>query len=173
MGRLLQVAELGHCGIRAVDKDVADIHDVHLQELIDDMIATVKEVRGVGIAACQVYRSLRLFIVASHPNHRYPQAPLMEPLAMINPSLDFVSEVMEKDWEGCLSVPGVRGLTPRSREVTITFIDRYGKSHCQTYKGFLARIIQHEYDHLEGRVFLDRLDSMNDVITEKEFQKRL
>ncbi|MFO1154302.1 MAG: peptide deformylase [Rhodospirillales bacterium] len=172
MARLLQISQLGHPVLRDRAKEVEDVADPAMQALIDDMIETCRDVDGVGIAAPQVYRSLRLFIVASRPNPRYPQAPQMKPLAMINPVLLSVGEEAVKDWEGCLSIPGIRGHVPRHRTVTVSFTHRDGRREERTFDGFLARIVEHEFDHIEGRVFLDRTAS-TDLATEKEFQKWL
>lgn len=172
MATLLQISQLGHPVLRAKAKEVEDVADPDIQALIDDMIATCLDVDGVGIAAPQVYRSLRLFIVASRPNARYPSAPAMEPMAMINPTILSASTEMEKGWEGCLSIPGIRGHVPRHRWLTLSFTTREGGREEKVLDGFLARIVQHEFDHIEGRVFLDRTDP-RDLITEKEYQKRL
>src|SRR5690348_15991731 len=99
-GILLQIAELGQPVLRKKARDVNDINDDMIQDLIDDMIATVMEVDGVGIAAPQVYVPLRIVIIASHPNARYPHAPYLEPFAMINPKILSVPEEKEKNWEG-------------------------------------------------------------------------
>ncbi|TAF50948.1 MAG: peptide deformylase, partial [Oscillatoriales cyanobacterium] len=109
----------------------------------DNLISTVQHAHGVGIAAPQAAMCDRLFIVASRPNLRYPQAPPMEPTAMINPRIVAASTETVKDWEGCLSIPGIRGLVP-----------------------------QHEYDHLDGIVFLDRVESTTELMTEDEYQQQ-
>ncbi|MEK7166778.1 MAG: peptide deformylase [Patescibacteria group bacterium] len=171
MSTLLQVAELGTPVLRVKAKTVNDTKDPKIQKLIDDLIATVKEVDGVGIAAPQVYRSLRIFIVASRPNARYPNAPKMAPTAVINPKIISKSSKKEKDWEGCLSIPGIRGLVPRHTVIQVEYIDRKGKLVKRKFVNFIARIFQHELDHLDGIVFLDRLESWLDVITEKEYKK--
>ncbi len=170
-GKLLQIAELGQTVIRKKCLEVKTIKSKEIQDLIENMIATVKEVDGVGIAANQVYEGIRLFIIASHPSKRYPKAPNMVPTAMINPILISHSKAQEKDWEGCLSIPGIRGNVPRFKEIEVEYTDRDGVKKKKTLKTFLARIFQHEYDHLEGKVYLERLESTQDIITEKEFQK--
>lgn len=171
MSNLLQVAHLGHPVLRQKAKVVKNIADPEIQKLIDDLITTVMDVDGVGIAAPQVYQSHRIFIMASHPNPRYPYAPEMAPTAIINPKIESHSEEIEKDWEGCLSIPGVRALVPRWKEVTVNYYTRENKKVSATYESFLARIFQHELDHLDGLVFFDRLDSPKDIYMEKEFQK--
>lgn len=170
-GMLLQIAELGHPVVREKCLEVQNIKSKEIQDLIENMIATVNEVDGVGIAANQVYEDLRLFIIASHPSKRYPKAPNMVPTAMINPILISHSKNQEKDWEGCLSIPGIRGNVPRFKEIEVEYLDKNGFRKKKTLKAFLARIFQHELDHLEGKVYLERLDSTKDIISEKEFQK--
>lgn len=171
MPTLLQVAQLGHPILRQIAKPVKDVKDKTVQKLIDDLIATVNDVSGVGLSTPQVYTSLQIFILASHPNPRYPHAPKMKPKAVINPKIISHSKKLIKDWEGCLSIPGIRGLIPRYETVTVEYLTRKGKKEKQEFTDFIARIFQHEYDHLKGLVFLDRLETMKDMVTEKEFQK--
>lgn len=168
---LLQVAQLGHTVLRKKAKPVENISDTKIQQLIDDLIFTVADVDGVGIAAPQVYQSLRIFIMASKPNARYPHTPHMKPLALINPKILSWSKKQVKDWEGCLSIPGVRALVPRDVGIKVEYTDRKGKKVTRNFKNFLARIFQHELDHLDGIVFLDRLETPKDIIMEKEYQK--
>lgn len=177
-GALLQVAQLGVPLLREKSQVVEKIKSKEVQSLINNMVATVQEVDGVGIAAPQVYQSLRVFIIASHPSPRYPKAPRMRPFAVINPIIleetclpAGRSSEKEKDWEGCLSIPGIRGLVPRYTALKIKYFTRAGKERELELKGFLARIFQHEYDHLEGMVFIDRLETTKDVISEKEYQR--
>jgi peptide deformylase len=170
MPTLLQISQLGHPILREKAKEVEGVSDPAIQALIDDMIQTCQDVDGVGIAAPQVYQPFRLFIIASKPSERYPNAPDMEPIAIINPLITFFSEEKVKDWEGCLSIPGIRGLVPRHESVSVTFTNRNGEREGRIFDGFVARIFQHEYDHLNGIVFLDRTDS-NDLATEKEYLK--
>ncbi len=168
---LLQVAQLGHPILRKKTKEVTNISSTEVQSLIDDMIATVMDVDGVGIAAPQVYKSIRLFIIASHPNARYPHAPLMEPTAIINPKIIKTSEEILKDWEGCLSIPGIRGFVPRYQSIDVEYTTREGRQVKQAFTDFVARIFQHEFDHIEGIMFIDRIESSKDLISEKEYQK--
>lgn len=168
---LLQVAQLGNPILRKRAKSVKNIQDENVRKLIDNLIATVKEVNGVGIAAPQVHESVRIFIIASHPNPRYPDAPYMKPTAIINPKIIAVSGETYKDWEGCLSIPGLRGLVPRACHIHVVYTDRQGKLKKRKFSDFIARIFQHEYDHLEGIVFPDRIESTRDLISEKEYQK--
>ncbi len=173
MSQLMPIIQLGNPILRQPAKQVENISDRHIQQLIDDLIATAAEANGVGISAPQVAQSYQIFIVASHPNSRYPDAPRMEPTAMINPEIVNHSEEFVKGWEGCLSIPGIRGLVPRYKEIEVTYTDRNGRFKKQHFTDFVARIFQHEIDHLNGISFLDRVVSNLDIITEQEYQKRV
>ncbi len=168
---ILDIAQLGNPILRTAAKVVQDITDPKISQLIDSLIATAVANNGVGIAAPQVSQSLRLFIVASRPNIRYPHAPTMQPTAMINPKMISHSEEKVKDWEGCLSVPGLRGLVPRYQNIEVEYLTREGVLERKVLTDFVARIFQHELDHLDGIVFLDRLESNEDLYSEEEYQK--
>ncbi|MFQ5965030.1 MAG: peptide deformylase [Candidatus Scalinduaceae bacterium] len=171
MAKLLQIAQLGHPILRKKAKAVEIIQDNYLQQLIDNLIATVIDINGVGIAAPQVYESYQIFIIASHPNPRYPDTPKMEPEVIIQPKIISHSDEVIKDWEGCLSIPGIRGLVPRYKSINVEYLARDGEKKEKEFTNFIARIFQHEYDHLNGLVFLDRLENVKDIITDKEYQK--
>lgn len=168
MAIIRQIAQLGQPVLREQGRLIEKAGDAAIQTLIDDMLVTVADANGVGIAAPQVYEQLALFVVAARPNPRYPNSPEMEPVAMLNPQLLWASEETELGWEGCLSIPGIRGLVPRHRRIGIRYLTRSGDLREEEWEGFLARIFQHEFDHIKGIVFLDRTDSRN-LITEKEY----
>ncbi len=170
MTKLLEIAQLGNPILRLKAQPVSQITDKKLSELIDSLIATAHDANGVGIAAPQVSQSCRLFIVASRPSDRYPYAPSMQPTPMINPQIISHSDEIVKDWEGCLSVPGIRGLVPRYKEIEVEYIDRDGELKHQVLTDFVARIFQHELDHLDGKLFIDRIDNEQDIYTEAEYQ---
>jgi len=170
---LRQIAQLGQPVLRGVAMKVDKPADLAVQALIDDLLVTVAEVYGVGIAAPQVYEPLSIFIVASRPNPRYPHAPEMTPMAMINPEIIWRSDETEKGWEGCLSIPGLRGQVPRHRKIGVRYLSRTGELREEEYEGFLARVFQHEFDHLQGMVFVDRLENTLDLVTEKEYLRGL
>ncbi|KXK27274.1 MAG: Peptide deformylase [candidate division WS6 bacterium OLB20] len=171
MARILQVAQLGHPVLRTKASAVciSDLQQQDTQDLIADLFATLKDADGVGIAAPQVYNPLRIMIIASRPNSRYPDAPEMDPVAVINPEDIVLSKETVTGWEGCLSIPGIRGRVLRSEGVSFTYTDAQGKKSSMSLSGFPARIFQHEYDHLEGILFPDRMESMKDLVTEKEY----
>ena len=173
MTKTLKIAEIGNPVLRSPARIVSNVLDPTVQKLIDDLIFTTIESNGVGIAAPQVSQSLQLFIVASRPNLRYLHAPKMAPTPMINPRILHYSDEVAIGWEGCLSVPGMRGLVKRSKEIEITYTDRYGQQQQQIFTDFVARIIQHEYDHINGKVFLDQMESTLDLMSEAEYHSRV
>jgi peptide deformylase len=165
-----QVLTYDQPALRHLAQPVDDIAPPALQALIDQLLATVQSANGVGIAAPQLGYPLRVIIVASRPNLRYPQAPTMEPTVLINPRLVTVGDEQELGWEGCLSVPGVRGQVWRHRLVEVTYCDRNGQPQHRVWQGFVARILQHEIDHLNGTVFLDRVQADTALISEDAYQ---
>lgn len=173
MTEILQIAQLGNPILRQQAQNIENVRDERIQKLIDNLISTVAQANGVGIAAPQVAQSYRLFIVASRPNPRYPNAPEMEPTAILNPRVIGHSDDVVKGWEGCLSIPGIRGLVPRYRAIEVEYTSRNGKLQRREFTDFVARIFQHENDHLDGIVFLDRLESTRDIITEQEYQQQI
>jgi len=166
---LRQIAQLGNPILRGIAQRIENPQDLAVQLVIDDMLATVEDANGVGIAAPQVYEPLALFIIASRPNPRYPNAPLMEPTAVINPEIIWGSDETEKGWEGCLSIPGLRGLVPRHQRIGVRYLTRRGELREEEYSGFLARVFQHESDHILGKLFVDRIESTLDLVTEIEY----
>jgi peptide deformylase len=171
MPLLRQIAQLGHPVLRIPARPV-DLPAVEtLRSFVDDLMATMLDADGVGIAAPQVYEPLQVFIVASRPNPRYPDAPWMEPEVVVNPEIVWQSEEVVKGWEGCLSIPGIRGHVSRHRRIRACYWTLDGTEVEREFVDFVARVFQHEDDHLRGIVFLDRLESNRDIIGEKEFRK--
>jgi peptide deformylase len=148
---------------------VVDFADAAFQAFIDELILCGEDNLGVGIAAPQVGRALRLFIMAPKPSPRYPDAPRMEPFAVINPEVVRRYGEVRKGWEGCLSVPGFRGLVPRHESVDVTWLDRHGRPMEGTFHGFIARIFQHEFDHLEGVLYTSRMEAEDRLHTLDEY----
>lgn len=173
MTESLPIAQLGNPILRQKAQPIDNVQDQRIQNLIDALIVTATAANGVGIAAPQVSQSDRLFIVASRPNPRYPNAPLMAPTAMINPQIIAHSTEIVNGWEGCLSIPGIRGLVPRYQAIEVEYTTRNGKQNRQELTDFVARIFQHEYDHLEGIIFLDRVKSTQDLMTDQEYLQRI
>ncbi|AOT10650.1 peptide deformylase [Pseudoalteromonas luteoviolacea] len=167
------IAQLGHPILRARAKTVDNILADECQNLIREMMTTVERAGGVGIAAPQIYKSLRIFIMCSKPNARYPNAPLMAPTAIINPEIIEASSELEKGWEGCLSVPSMRGFVPRHTRISIKYYDQQGKVQINVLEGFIARVFQHELDHLNGLTFIDRLTSPQDLVSESYWYQHI
>ena len=166
------IAQVGNPILRQRAKNVTDIHSAQCQQLIKEMMAAVSEAGGVGIAAPQIHHSLRIFIMCSKPNARYPDAPLMEPTSIINPEILAASAEKEKGWEGCLSVPSMRGFVPRHQKIKVRYSDQQGNVQEKELEGFIARIFQHELDNLDGLTFIDQLESTKDLISESEWYKQ-
>ena len=174
---ILKVARMGHPVLRARARaiDPAEIRSPRIQALIDDMFETMKEYQGVGLAAPQVHESLRLFVAGFAPrtdsdeeedDNEEDRVPLM---ALINPEITPVSETLVEDWEGCLSIPDIRGRVPRARQIVVNAYDRRGKRIELRAAGFTARVIQHETDHLDGVLFFDRMRSFDTLTYLDEF----
>ncbi len=171
MSKIRQISEIGDPILRHRSTNIPQLRDPQLDELILDLIATADAANGVGIAAPQVASSLRLFIVASRPSPRYPHAPTMVPTAMIDPEIVDRSGELVAGWEGCLSVPGTRGLVLRDRAIEVKYFTPQGELIQQELTDFVARIFQHELDHLDGILFPDRVTTPTDLITEAEYLK--
>jgi peptide deformylase len=145
--RLLRIAQ----PVTAFDTD-----ELHL--LIADMADTMRAVNGAGLAAPQIGVDLQLVIFGTRDaNPRYPDRPLVPPTVLINPVITALGPEEEEDWEGCLSVPGLRGLVPRPARIRYTGFDPYGDAIDRTVEGFHARVVQHEVDHLIGRLYPTRM----------------
>ena len=167
----VEIVQLGNPVLRVVATPVTEVGGIETQTEIKAMQAALASTQGVGLAAPQIGITKQIVIVASRPSPRYPQAPLMEPTVMINPRFVALSEEKEKGWEGCLSIPGIRALVPRYTAIEVTYINIEGHAVQQQFDSFVARIFQHEYDHLEGKVYLDRVEDNQDIVAESEYFK--
>ena len=165
------ILQLGHPKLRLVSETVEDTSNETTQSFVQQLLSFVEDVKGMGIAAPQVNHAIRLFIMSSHPNERYPYAPIMDKTVVINPEIIWSSKETEKDWEGCLSVPGVRALVTRNQVIRVKYTLESGELCEAQYTGFLARLFQHEFDHLNGLVFLDRVEDSHDIMMEQEWLK--
>lgn len=144
-----------------------ELKTVPLQKFIDDMIETMQEYSGVGLAAPQVHESLRVFVC--HLDHDGRGAG--DPIALINPAIEVIGNAMVEGWEGCLSIPDIRGRVPRAAEIRVRALDRHGKRIEINAKDFPARVIQHETDHLNGILFFDRMRSFESLTYMEEFSR--
>jgi peptide deformylase len=156
---ILKVARLGHPVLRKITAplSLAEIQSPTFQKLVDDLIETMKEYDGVGLAADQVHESKQVAVLEVAENRRYPDKPRVPLTVLINPKISHLTQEMEEDWEGCLSIPDLRGRVPRYKSIHVQAWDRDGNELEFTATDFHARVIQHEYDHLHGKVYLDRM----------------
>ncbi len=170
---ILKVCHLGHPVLRRVAEPVPpeSIARPAFQQFIDDMIETMREYDGVGLAAPQVHVSQQVAILEVEKHPRYPDAPSVPLTVLINPRLTVLSEETLDGWEGCLSIPDLRGVVPRYRELRVEALDRDGKPMDFSAKDFHARVVQHEYDHLQGKVYADRMPSLETLTHLAEWQR--
>jgi peptide deformylase len=168
---ILKVARMGHPVLRAKTRPLekAEIKSAVIQKLIDDMIDTMAEYHGVGLAAPQVHEGVRLFIASLDTGDDGEEDP--EPIAVINPEITIVGADVVEDWEGCLSIPDIRGRVPRAREIVVRALDRTGTRIELSAHDFPARVIQHEADHLDGVLFFDRMKSLDTMTFIDEYSR--
>ena len=165
---ILKVSRLGHPVLRMEAQRVSKeaLNSPAIQTLIDDMMETMVEYIGVGLAAPQVHESLSIAVMESHgPRGDFPMT------VMVNPEVTVLDEELIEDWEGCLSVPEFRGRVPRWRKLRVDALDRQGNPIQLIAEGFAARVVQHEFDHLMGKVYLDRMPNLKTLTHLAEFQR--
>jgi len=166
-----EILQLGAAALRQHASPVDDFKSGEFHDLLHTLHEMMQENNGVGIAAPQLGIGKQIVIVASRPTARYPHAPDMPPVVMINPYYEIVDRTIVKDWEGCLSVPGIRALVPRFRAIRVYYQEATGTTKQLLLQDFPARVFQHEYDHLLGLVYLDRVENNRDIVSESEFYK--
>ena len=166
---ILKVARMGHPVLRerAQPLDKGDIKSAAIQKLIDDMIDTMHEYHGVGLAAPQVHEGVRLFVALLDDD---PDAK-SETAVIINPEIVANTSDIEEGWEGCLSIPEIRGMVPRYTDIRVRALDRTGRQVELSLKKFPARVAQHETDHLEGVLFFDRMTSFKSLTFLDEYSR--
>jgi peptide deformylase len=169
---ILKVARMGHPVLRrkarAIEK--SEIKGTPVQKLVDDMIDTMVEYHGVGLAAPQIHESLRIFVAALDAGDG-EEGPQAEPVVLINPEITVVGADIVEDWEGCLSIPDIRGRVPRAKEIKVRAYDRRGDRIELRAHDFPARVIQHETDHLDGILFFDRMRSLETLTFLEEYSR--
>jgi peptide deformylase len=165
---ILKVARMGHPVLRRAARplDAAELKSPKIQQLIDDMIETMREYQGIGLAAPQVHESVRVFVAGgADPDAGVPLTVLA------NPEIDVVGSEVVEDWEGCLSIPDLRGKVPRARQIHVRALDRHGRKVELKAANYTARVIQHETDHLNGIVYLDRMRDLSTLTHLAEWNK--
>ena len=166
---ILKVARMGHPVLRAKARtvDKAEIKNPSIQDFIDSMIDTMFEYSGVGLAAPQVHESLRLFVAMLDADGEGEG----DAVVLINPEITVIGDQTVEGWEGCLSIPDVRGRVPRAHHITVSALDRNGKRFELDLKDFPARVVQHENDHLDGVLFFDRMKSLETLTYLEEYSR--
>ena len=166
---ILKVARMGHPALRQRGRPLekSQLLSPAVQALIDDMIETMREYNGVGLAAPQVHQSLRLFValLAEDPDDGTAAA------VVVNPEIVPNTSDVDEGWEGCLSIPDIRGLVRRATDITVNALDREGRAVQLRLNGFAARVAQHETDHLDGVLFFDRMTSMQSLTYLEEYSR--
>jgi peptide deformylase len=168
---ILKVARMGHPALRQKARALerGEITGAVVQKLIDDMIETMVEYHGVGLAAPQVHESLRLFVANLEQDDGGEATGA--PVVIINPEIAPVGSDVEEDWEGCLSIPDIRGRVPRAREIKVRAFDRRAERIELRANHYAARVIQHETDHLDGILFFDRMRSFESLTFLDEYSR--
>ena len=166
------ILKMGDPQLLEISAEVDPIEPAILEPLLQDMWETMSDANGAGLAAPQIGVRQRIVIFGQQSNPRYPEAPPVPETVLINPVITPLSEVQEDGWEGCLSVPGMRGIVPRFRDIRYQGYDQYGNRIDRGASGFHARVVQHECDHLDGILYPFRIKDMRhfgfiDTLAEK------
>lgn len=170
---ILKVSRLGHPVIRtpAAPVEPKQINTPEFQTLLDDMVETMRDYSGVGLAAPQVHLSIQVAVLEVEEHPRYPEMPPIPLTYLINPRLTVLDSASVDDWEGCLSIPEMRGVVPRFKRLQVTALGRKGEPLDFIATDFHARVIQHENDHLNGEVYLDRMANLRTLTHLAEWQR--
>jgi len=170
---ILKIAHLGHPILRrqAMPLTPEEIRTPEVQRLVDDMIETMREHDGAGLAAPQVHEPLQVVVYEVASNPRYPEAEDIPLTVLINPVVTPATEEKAVGWEGCLSIPELRGKVPRYTTVRVEALDREGKPVAFEATGFHAVVIQHETDHLQGILFVDRMEDLRTLTHLAEYER--
>jgi peptide deformylase len=169
-----QIVEIGHPVLRERAREVGpeELRSAELQRLIDDMIDTMRAASGAGLAANQVGETVRIAVVeVREGNRRYPYKPAVPLTVIVNPVIEPLDDDVEQINEGCLSVPNLRGEVPRHMNVRVRYTDREGEEHDEVRRGLTAGTFQHELDHLDGTLFLDRVADPATLTTWEQFER--
>jgi peptide deformylase len=170
---ILKVARLGNPVLRGGTNALSreEIAASSIQRLIADMVETMREYNGVGLAAVQIHEPKQIAVLEVADNPRYPDKAAVALSVLINPTIEALSEETEEDWEGCLSVPDLRGRVPRYTKIRVRALNYNGDEVDFVASGFHARVIQHERDHLDGKVYLDRMRDLSTLTHLQEFSR--
>jgi peptide deformylase len=171
---LRKIATIGHPVLRTVAREIErdELASAELQTLIDDLIETMRDATGAGLAANQIHAPIRLCAIEQKKNARYPEKPDFPLTVLVNPVIEPLSQETFLNYEGCLSVPDLRGEAERFVEIRVRAWDRHGAPWEREIRGLTAGTFQHEIDHLDGKLFVDRVRDTRSLCTWKEFERR-
>lgn len=155
------ILKMGDARLLRVAEPVTEFNTPELLKLVADLFDTMVAANGAGLAAPQIGVNLQLVIFGFKDNPRYPDAPTVPETVLLNPVLTPLSDEMDEAWEGCLSVPGLRGLVPRWSKLRYEGVDQYGQAISREVEGFHARVVQHECDHLNGVLYPMRIRDLS------------
>ncbi|NKB70554.1 MAG: peptide deformylase [Candidatus Latescibacteria bacterium] len=169
---ILKVCRMGHPALRTPARPLSsdELASEPIQRLIDDMLDTMEDYAGIGLAAPQVGLPLRLIVLGQESDEDDEPPPVPRTI-LANPQWRHLSPVEEDDWEGCLSIPDMRGLVPRHRQVVVQGLDRAGRPVTIEAEEFYARVLQHEVDHLDAVLYLDRMKDLRSLTFVEEYQR--
>lgn len=168
-----KIASIGHPVLRTLAQPLTEerLATPEVQTLIDDLIETMHDANGAGLAAPQIYEPLQICALEVHDNPRYPYKPNIPLTVLVNPKIEVLSDETFENYEGCLSVPDLRGVVRRHAQIRVTGWDRHGAPLDVIARGFTAGTYQHEIDHLNGRLFVDLVDDPSTLTTWREFDR--
>lgn len=171
--KLRKIATVGHPILREVARPVSreELETKEIQSFIDDLVATMRDANGAGLAATQVYEPLRICAIEVGDNPRYPYKPKIPLMVLVNPEIEVLGDETFDNFEGCLSVPDLRGVVTRPVHIRLKAWDRHGQPIEQEVRGLSAGTFQHEVDHLDGTLFLDRVKDTRTLCSWKEFER--
>ena len=167
-----RIIKMGNPILRQVARDLSaeEIHSEEIKSLIADMFETMQEANGIGLAAPQIGISKKIAIIeVPTESDRYPESEASEQFIIINPEIEFLTNELQGFWEGCLSVPGLRGFVERPSKIKVSYLDQDAKEQSIELEGFLATVFQHELDHLFGKIYVDHIKDMTKLCFEDEF----
>ena len=170
---ILKVARMGHPVLRERSTEIpaGEIGTPAFQDLVTSLIETMREYDGAGLAAPQVHESKRVVVMELKDNPRYPDAPDLPLTVVVNPRITPLTDDRIEGWEGCLSIPGLRGRVPRIAAIRLEAQDRHGAPFSMELEGFPAAVVQHECDHLDGVLYVDRVEDPTSLTFLEEFQR--
>ncbi len=173
MATIRAIAQIGEPVLRRPTREVGaeEIRSPEFQRFVDELIATMRHARGAGLAANQVFEPIQVCAIEVNDNPRYPYKPKIPLTILVNPKLEPLSEETFQNYEGCLSVPNLRGVVRRYAELRVTALDRHGEPIELETRGITAGTFQHEVDHLHGKLFVDRVEDPSTLCTWDAFAR--